>query len=204
MKKNEDRYFLILIIIILIILIAFYVKDTLKSRQNDKVEVAVTETIESYGYKLKSNKSELFKSKFNELKDILSNNYDEEEYVKLISEMFIIDFYTLDKKISNTDIGGIDFVYSGIKENFSLKATETVYKYVENNLYGNNDLELPVVDEVIITNIKNVTYNYGNNTDKNAYEISIEWKYETDLGYDTEKTLYFVHENNKLSLVEMK
>lgn len=205
MKKNKDRLFLILIIIILIILIFFYVKDTLKGKNNNTVDVSITETIDNFGYKLKSNKSELFKSKFNELKILLStNDYDEEEYVKLISELFIIDFYTLDKKVSNTDIGGIDFVYSSIKDNFSLKATETIYKYVENSLYGNDDLELPIVSEVVITNIKNITYKYENNTDKEAYEISVEWNYKKDLGYDTKKTLYFVHENNKLSLVEMK
>lgn len=205
MKKNKDRLFLILIIIILLILLFFYVKDTLKRENKVASDASITETIESFGYKSKSNKSELFKSKFNELKVLLStNDYDEEEYVELISELFIIDFYTLDKKISNTDIGGIDFVYSSIKDNFSLKATETIYKYVENNLYGNNEFELPIVSEVTITNLKNVTYSYENNTDKKAYEISIEWKYEKDLGYDTNKTLYFVHENNKLSLVEMK
>ena len=155
MKKNKDRYFLILIIIVLIVLILFYVKDALKKENNNNViNVSVTETIESYDYTLKSNKSELYKTKFNELKNLLVTEYLEEDYLKLISEMFIIDFYTLDGKISNTDIGGIDFVYKNIKDNFSLKATETIYKYVENNLYSNHNLEFPIVKEVTVTDIK--------------------------------------------------
>lgn len=202
MKKNKDRYFLILIIIILIIMILFYVKDTIKE-ENNNIEISITEAIENYEYKLKSNKSDLYKAKFNELKTLLNTEHIEEDYLKLISEMFIIDFYTLEGKISNTDIGGIDFVYSNIKENFSLKATDTIYKYVENNLYGNNELKLPVVSEVNVIDIKNVTYHYEGKTDKEAYEVLVKWNYEVDLGYEVEKTLYFIHEENKLSLVEM-
>lgn len=203
MKKNIDRYILILIIIVLIVAILFYAKDALKGKTNNNDNVSVTETIENYGYKLKSNKSNLYKSKFNTLKELLVTEYNEEDYLKLISEMFIIDFYTLDGKISNTDIGGIDFVYSSIKDNFSLKATNTLYKYVENKLYGNKDFEFPVVKEVTITAIQKITYTYENNVDKKAYQVNIEWNYEKDLGYETTKILYFVHEQNKLSLVEM-
>ena len=204
MKKNKDRYFLILIIIVLIVLILFYVKDALKKENNNNViNVSVTETIESYDYTLKSNKSELYKTKFNELKNLLVTEYLEEDYLKLISEMFIIDFYTLDGKISNTDIGGIDFVYKNIKDNFSLKATETIYKYVENNLYSNHNLEFPIVKEVTVTDIKKITYNFEDKKDSNAYQVIVNWNYEKDLGYETQKTLYFVHEDNKLSLVEI-
>lgn len=205
MKRNLDRYILIAVIVIFIVLIFFYVKDTLKTNKTNEIEVTVSETIENYNYKLKSNKSSLYKNKFNELKVLLeSNNFDEEDYLKLISELFIIDFYTLHGKISNTDIGGTDFIHSSIKDNFELKATDTMYKYIENNLYGNNNQELPIVKEVTIENIKTVTYNYNNNTDENAYEVSLSWTYEKDLEYETEKTLYFVHEDKKLALVEIK
>lgn len=204
MKKNKDRYFLIVIIIILIVLILFYAKDALKKEnKNTTTDISITETIDNYGYKLKSNKSELYKAKFAELKELLNTEYAEEDYLKLVAQMFIIDFYTLDGKISNTDIGGVDFVYSSIKENFSLKATDTIYKYVENNLYNNDSLEFPIVSEVNVMNIKKITYNFEDKTDKEAYEVKVVWNYEKDLGYETEKTLYFVHEENKLSLVEI-
>lgn len=201
MKKNYDRLVIILIIIVFIFLLGLYVKDTLKVKKQNTNEVV--EKIESYNYTLKSNSSSYYKEKFLELKDILENNKSEEEYAKVLAQLFIIDFYTLDGKISNTDIGGIDFVLPSIKDNFSLKANETIYKYIENTTYGKNT-ELPIVSEVQISNIKNVTYTYNNEVDKSSYEIKVKINYQKDLGYEKEKTLYFVHSDNKLFLVEMK
>lgn len=206
MEKNVDRYILLIIIFIITTLLFLYVKDTLKNKtKKSNTDIKISDTIEVYNYKLKSNKSELYKSKFNQLKVLLeTEEFNEEEYLKLLSELFVIDFYTLDGKISNTDIGGTDFIHSTIKENFELKATDTLYKYIENNLYGNSTQELPIVKEVTINNIKKVKYKYNDTTDENAYAVTVVWTYVKDLGYEKEKTLYFVHENKKLSLVEIK
>ena len=65
---------------------------------------------------------------FQELKDILSEDeVDEKAYLEQISKMFIMDFYTLDDKLANTDVGGIDFLHTNAKTNFLEKSEDTVY-----------------------------------------------------------------------------
>ena len=79
----------------------------------------------------------------------------------------------------------------------------SIYKYVESNIYGDRKQKLPIVKEITETKIEQKSFKYGNNTDNKAFYIDINWKYQDDLGYETSKTLIFVHEDNKLSLVEM-
>ena len=142
---------------------------------------------------------------FQELKNILDEDkVDEKEYLKQISKMFVFDFYTLDDKLANTDVGGIDFVHTNAKTNFLEKAEDTVYKYVENDIYGNRKQELPVVKEVTIENIETIEYTIGTDfTDDEAYQVEVSIEYEKDMDYPTKATLTFVHEDNKLSLVEV-
>lgn len=171
----------------------------------EKVEVAkVVNEISEYGYQLKDNKSEAYKKLFQELKEVLeSDSIDEEAYAKLISQMFIMDFYTLDDKVAKTDVGGADFVHSEEREDFLEQAMDTVYKYVESNLYGDRKQELPTVKEVVVDQIETIEFDYLDQTDANAYQVSVSWDYKKDLGYETEATLIIVHEGNKLSIVEM-
>lgn len=204
MKKNYDRFLIILLILVFIVLLGLYIKDTLKTKKSTNINNDVVEKIENYDYSLKNNSSELYKKTFANLKEVLEGNKDEEEYAKLVAQLFIIDFYTLDGKISNNDVGGLDFVLSEIKDNFILKANETMYKYVENTTYGEKKDELPIVSEVEVVDLKNVSYTYNKTTDKKAYEIKVKFDYKKDLGYEKEKTLYFVHSDNLLFLVEMK
>ena len=118
--------------------------------------------------------------------------------------MFILDFYTLDDKLANTDVGGIDFVHTDAKTNFLEKSEDTVYKYVENDIYGTRNQDLPEVKNVSIDNIENIEYTIGTNyTDESAYQVEVSIEYIEDMGYPTTATLTFVHEDNKLSLVEV-
>lgn len=204
MKKNYDRWLIIIIIVTFIVLLGLYAKNTIKAKNIQNTNNEVVEKIEGYNYSVKSNSSDLYKRKFSELKSILEDSKDEEKYVKLLAELFIIDFYTLDGKANNNDIGGLDFVLPDIKENFMLKANETIYKYIENTTYGENNAELPIVNETEIVDLKNISYKYNKTIDKKAYEIKVKFNYEKDLGYEKEKTLYFVHNDNKLFLVEIK
>jgi len=205
MKKNKLRYILLIIIIFLLSMLGYYLYNAFKINKKAISESSINETIENYEYILKSTDTIIYKENFQLLKELLkTDDFDENEYVQLISKLFIIDFYTLSNKISNTDIGGINFVYSGIIDNFKLKASNTIYKYVKSNIYGDRNQELPTVKNVLINDVKVVSYKYNDITDKDAYEVSLNIEYEKDLGYETSKALYFVHENKKLSLVEMR
>ena len=122
MKK---KYKIALIVILILVLIGvgifgyfffFYEKPV---EEPPVREVQITNTIEEYGYNLDDRDTALFKEKFEELKTLLNEeNYNVEEYISLVSQLFIIDLYTIDNKISRYDVGGLEYVYSGAVSSF--------------------------------------------------------------------------------------
>ena len=202
--KKKVKVILIIAIILISTGLGFLAYESIKPKA---VKTATVENeIEEYGYTLKSTRNDRYKEAFQELKDILSKKeVDEEAYVEQISKMFIMDFYTLNDKLANTDVGGIDFVHTNAKTNFLEKAEDTVYKYVENDIYGNRDQQLPEVTEVTVEKVENIEYTIGTDfTDDSAYQVEVSLKYKEDMDYPTKATLIFVHEDNKLSLVEVE
>ena len=202
--KKKVKVILVLAIILIIAGLAFLAYESFKPKATKTA--TVENEIEEYGYTLKSTRNDRYKKMFQELQDILSKKkVDEEAYVEQISKMFIMDFYTLNDKLANTDVGGIDFVHADAKTNFLLISEDTVYKYVESDIYGNRDQQLPEVTEVTVEKVENIEYTIGTDfTDDNAYQVEVSLKYKEDMDYPTKATLIFVHEDNKLSLVEME
>ena len=206
LKKKAKRLIVALLIIIVILLGILFVSDKIFNKDKVK-EVKIVNKIDKYGYNLKNSKTKKYHKLFDELKKILSKKeVDEEEYVKKISEMFIYDFYSLNDKTAKTDIGGVDFVYPGALENFLLKAEDTYYKYVESNIYGNRNQSLPTVKDIEIKNVTQEVFAYGDKTDEKAYIVEASWDY-TDgefSKYQTSAKLVFIHDGDKLSLVELQ
>ena len=202
--KKKVKVILVLAIILIIAGLAFLAYESFKPKATKTA--TVENEIKDYGYTLKSTRNDRYKKMFQELQDILSKKkVDEEAYVEQISKMFIMDFYTLNDKLANTDVGGIDFVHTNAKTNFLEKAEDTVYKYVENDIYGNREQQLPEVTEVTVEKVENIEYTIGTDfTDDFAYQVEVSLKYKEDMDYPTKATLIFVHEDNKLSLVEME
>lgn len=203
LKKGAKIAIITVVTFIALILIVFLFTQ---SRGNHKAakEVKIVSQIEEYGYALKETKSKEYKALFQELKKVLSEEeVDEEKYASLISEMFIRDLYTLSDKVAKTDIGGGEFVHSEEKADFLEKAMDTIYKYVESNLDNDRKQELPTVKDVTIESVESTTFDYGDEKDKNAYEIKITWDYKKDLGYETKATLLLVHQEKKLVIAEM-
>ena len=143
---------------------------------------------------------------FYELKEILeADKVDEEAYVKKITEMFIYDFYSLNDKVAKTDVGGTDFVYDKVLENFLLNAEDTYYKYIESNIYKNRKQTLPEVSKIDISNVEKKPFKYNNVTDDNAYYVSVNWEYKGGFeDYQKKADLIFVHDGIKLVLVELQ
>lgn len=206
LKKKVKRNIIIVIIMVLAAVGGYFAYKHFFTEEKTK-EVKVIDKIEKYGYRLKENKPKKYRDMFKELKEILeAKEVDEEKYVKKISEMFIYDFYSLDDKAAKTDIGGVDFVYSEILENFLQNAQNTYYKYVESNIYNNRKQKLPIVDEITIKSVSQKAFAYGDKTDDKAYFVEVEWTY-TDEKYDDYQksaTLVFIHDDIKLSLVELQ
>ena len=199
MKKNK---LLIVVILIILILGGLYLLNF--GKKPEKIKSKITKTIENYNYNLYDNSTKNYKDLFDELSKVLSSDtVDEKKYIELISKMFIIDFYTLSNKTTNMDIGGLQFVHKDVVDNFKEKATATIYKFVETNIYGDRKQELPKVKEVTIERIEQKNFKYNKTSASNAYFVKVNWAYEKDLGYETSKNLIFVHDDKALSLVEM-
>lgn len=205
LKKKVKRFLIIFLIIIVAAVGGFvFYKMTNTSKVIIKKATVLNE-IKEYGYTLKSNKSNAYKKEFANLATILnSDTVDEEAYLKSITKLFILDFYTLSDKVANTDVGGVDFIHTDAKTNFLEKAEDTIYKYVENNMYGGRRQYLPTVQDVTIKDIQNVSFTLNKETDTNAYQVTVSWTYTEENDYQNKASLTFAHEGKKLSLVEMK
>lgn len=204
--KKKVKRLLLLIIIVGLGLGGYYVYKNIGKKEEVK-EIKVINKIDKYGYQLKENKPSKYKNLFEELKEILNEeNVNEENYVKKISEMFIYDFYSLSDKTAKTDIGGTDFVYNEILENFLQNAQDTYYKYVESNVYNNRKQSLPTVSNITIEKVENTKFEYNNKYDDKAYEVDISWDYTDNQfsSYQKKATLVFIHDGDKLSLVELQ
>ena len=206
--KKKVKLLLIAIIVILVIAITSILIIVNLPKKAEKDEpIKVINEVEKYGYQLKENKSKRYKTLFEELKEILQEEtIDEQKYVSKLAEMFIYDFYSLDNKAAKTDVGGVDFVYKGALENFLINAQDTFYKYVESNIYNNRNQELPEVDAITIEEISNKQFAYEGKTDDNAFVVKASWFYTKDqfASYQKSAQLVFIHDENKLSLVELK
>ena len=203
-KKIKVRSLIIIILFILCLaLISWYLffrKEVVVSRIIDKID--------KYEYTLKNTDTKSYKESYNELKELLVDEtiLDEEKYVELLSKLFITDFYTLNNKVTNQDIGGVQFIHTSLKQDFINKASSSVYKYIKNNIDGKRKQDLPEVISVEVVKIEKKAYKNKKDeyNDSNAYKVKVKINYKNDLGYAKEENLTFIHENNKLSIVEIE
>lgn len=205
MKKDKLKKILLFIILILLVILALIIyfkffKNTKKLKENK-----VVDTIEKYDYHLKEEDSKFAKELFYKLDKLLSQeDINEEEYAQLISQLFVIDFFTLNNKLSNTDVGGTQYIHPDIKDNFILKAQDTIYKYVKSNIYGDRIQDLPVVVNTKIEDIKKTSYISKIHNDNDSYNIKISVFYQEDLEYPSSIELSLIHVDKKLYIVEIK
>ena len=207
MKKKYKKIIIVLVILLLLVFGAFAYCKFFKSRPVDTPikEVKVTNTIENYGYNLEDRDTKLYKDKYEKLKELLSkDDYDKDEYIKLISELFIIDLYTIDNKISRYDVGGTEFMYTGAVSSFKASVENSLYKTVENDLEDNRNQALPVVSSIEITNYEPTTYEMPDQTVIDGYKVNLSWQYEKDLDYDDTGVLIVIPDGNKMGVVFYK
>ena len=208
MKKNTKILIALIVILILMIIGGVLYFCVFKKQSPEEIpqkEVIVTNTIDEYGYTLEDRDTELFKEKFEELKNLLQDSdFNEETYRTLVSELFIIDFFTIKNKISRYDIGGLEYVYPEALESFKSVAESSIYKTVENNLDDTRSQDLPVVTAIEVTEMSETTFSMPDETEVNGYRVALSWEYEEDLGYDTSGVLILIPDGQKMSVVFYK
>lgn len=203
LNKNKLFYF-VMISLISVVIIVIGLKFTFEFLVKDDKNVVTKKELDSlelYGYTLDDYDSDLYKEYFNDLKGTLnSKEVNYEDYAKEIVKLFVSDFYTLDNKLTSSDIGGVEFIPSDMVENFKMHAGDTMYNHVKTNIYGDRVQELPIVKSVEVTNIENITYTYKDK-EYSAYKVSARWEYQEDLGYKNNEIFTLIKDNNKLYIV---
>jgi len=205
-KKRRLKKKVIVLIVLIIILIASIVGFIVfKSFNKETNHAKVIDEIPEYGYTLEEDQPKIYKDLFKELVSILSKEeVDEKKYAELISQMFAIDFYNLDNKVSKNDVGGTEFIKEDYVDNFVLKASDTVYKYVEQNIYGDREQELPIVTSSEVESIENDKYTYKDIKEDNVYIVTVTLGYKENMEYPEEVEVKLLHSDKKLEIYEMK
>jgi len=195
------------VLVVLLILIFVYciggVIYSLNIKDDKKQEDTIL-SINGYEYKIKNSVNDLYKNEFNKLKTNLeSDNVNLNEYIKSIAKLYIIDLYSLNDKINKYDVSAAQYVIDTSRENFKLKVSETIYKYIEDKSDGERSQDLPIVTEIFVDNVNETTYKI-NELDYKGYQVLISWKYDKDLGYPMSADLTLIEENNIISVVSEK
>ncbi len=203
MSKKQDIRNIILFVLIGIIIFGIVGYKVYKDFfTSNSVEEKKIMSLDLYGYTLGENDTKLYKDNFKALEGVLNEKpIKYEEYAKTMSKLFVIDVFTLTNKVSSTDIGGLEFVYKDLKENFKENMGATLYRNVEINIDGKRKQTLPEVTSVEVVDIKDNKYTY----DKKEYEgyvVTLKWEYKQDLGYQSTIRLTLIKDDNKLYIVK--
>lgn len=206
-SSSTKKYIIFsLIIIVVISLLGFAAYKILSEPKKDDTKVQkVNETeIKGYGIFIDDSDTNLYREEFDKLKTNLESseiNYD--QYAESVAKMFIIDLYTIKNKINKYDIGGIDFVYPSIKQNYIDNVDDTLYKYVEDNSNGERYQNLPVVKSIeVLETSKDKFKIESENKEYDSYIFKLKWYYSVDLGYDTAGEVIVINKDNKMYVVE--
>lgn len=200
-RQTTLRILGIMIACLLLSLIGFIVYKLSIIKDEDKpTEIVELDTIPNFGYVLEDRDTSIYKEKFEALRDILGEEeIDYEAYAQVLSELYIIDLYTMKNKMNQYDVGGLDFVLESAKENFELKVKDTIYKYMEDNTYGKRTQELPEVSSIATSDVQKTTVKIKDRTYE-GYTLTVTWNYVQDLGYDTEAKITIAKIENKLAI----
>lgn len=198
-KKNKLVLIILSTLVILTIVVIILSLTTKKDNQEqDAKEAKKVDVIDKYGYYLEEDATDYYKSLYKELKDITNKDeVDYEEYAKIVAKLFVTDVFTLDNKVTSSDIGGLQFIYPDFREDF-IKINQTgLYSNILSNIYNDRVQELPIVNEVNIDLVKETTFNY-NNKEYKGYLVEVSISYEKDLSYPTTYKLTIIKEDKYL------
>ncbi len=208
-KKSKKK----LIVFFLLLLIAgglvFFTLKLNKKDEPAEKKAKVVDEIKNFDYTVSETDTKLFKDEFKKLKKVLSQKeVDNKEYSNEIAKLFIIDFFTLDNKITKNDVGGVQFVYSGYKTTFIDKSRDEFYKYVKSNVNGDRSQELPIVETIEVASSEPVSASAELSGDQfaqisEAYKVNLTWTYKKDLGYQNKATVIVVKDNDKFAVAKM-
>lgn len=209
-KKNKNlfknkKFWLIISSIALLYFIGGIVyinldRDSGNVKNNKNLDKGIS--IKGFDYILYEDDIDIYKDEFKKLKKNLeSSNINYTEYAESISKMFVMDLYSLEAKKNMYDVGGVQFVYPDIRDNYKLNVTNTLYKYMKDNSDGKREQDLPMVKSVSIKNEDETKYKIGEE-EFDGYKINLDIEYVKDLEYDKSAEIILVKKDKYLYIVE--
>lgn len=209
-KKNKNlfknkKFWLIICSIVLLYFIGGIVyvnldRDSSSVKNNKNLDKGIS--IKGFDYILYEDDIDIYKDEFKKLKKNLeSSNINYTEYAESISKMFVMDLYSLDAKKNMYDVGGVQFVYPDIRDNYKLNVSNTLYKYMKDNSDGKREQDLPMVKSVSIKNEDETKYKIGEE-EFDGYKINLDIEYVKDLEYDKSAEIILVKKDKYLYIVE--
>ena len=185
-RKIKKKVIIILLVVFALIvsgIIIFVIASGKDNNISNKEPVQIKDNMEDYDYYLNDNATSYYEELYRELEDILNEEVvDDALFAKTITKLFITDVFTLDNKISSSDIGGLQFIHTKFKDDFVSIAKTNLYSSVQSNIYGDRKQKLPVVNKVEITSEKTSTFTYKK-VKYDSYVFNATIGYEKDLGY---------------------
>jgi len=179
MKKKIAIFILLAVLVYAVGGIVYY----FMTREEPKPEAFYMAEIEGYPYKLRSDATQLMMILFSDLIDVLeANEINNEEFAKLVGQLFVVDLFTMTNKQNKYDEGGYLYVYPDHLENFKLNVNDTLYRYLEDNSSGNRTQKLPQVKSIEVESHEEVEFESGDNI-YNGFKFIFNWTYEEDLEY---------------------
>ena len=209
-KKNKNlfknkKFWLIICSIALLYFIGGIVyinldRNSNSVKNNKNVDKGIS--IKGFDYILYEDDIDIYKNEFKKLKKNLeSSNINYTEYAESISKMFVMDLYSLEAKKNMYDVGGVQFVYPDIRDNYKLNVSNTLYKYMKDNSDGKREQDLPMVKSVNIKNEDETKYKIGEE-EFDGYKINLDIEYVKDLEYDKSAEIMLVKKDKYLYIVE--
>ena len=99
------------------------------------------------------------------------------------------------------DVGGTEFIYPNVVDNYKLNVQNTLYKYMKNNEDGKRKQELPEVKSVTIESFEDTKFEMKKK-EIDAYKVKINIEYIKDLEYDNKAEIVIIKEDKYLYIVE--
>lgn len=201
-KKYIIKTTLMLVALFLVVGTGLYFYGRMNRKKDEPVNVSKVEnTIEKYGYAINDNASDYYKSEFEILKELAKNdNATEEEIVKQVAKLYVIDLLSLQEKINKYEVTCSQYFYSDKRNMNTQKIIDNFYNLIQDNAYNDRKQELPSVKNVEVTNYGTDKYKM-NDTTVNSYDVTLKVEYQKDLGYDKNVAVTLVKDGNNYSIV---
>ena len=203
MGKGYRTGFLVIFVLIIAILGVYVCSHFIHKPTKKEGFSVVVDKISKYGYTLDERDSDLMREKFKELKKVLSSkdDIDFESYAKLLSQMYIIDLYDINNKVNKYDVPCLEYIYPEEHDKFKQLIKEQFYSQLIDNSDGERKQELPSIKSIEVKDIESSKIEVKDKQ-LDGYIVTVEWKYDKDLGYDSKSRVEIAIEDGIAHVVK--